>query len=180
MSALPLTFAVGGDPVPKGRPRVTKSGHAFTPKETRAYEEEIAEAGRAAVAATPGWPAAKGRTLTFRLAIIPNGKKKLDADNVFKSAADALNKVAYHDDSDIDVIEVVRLRADPENPHVVVHLSLTEYAESKLSVIDGVVRAADALVELMHIGYGYMQEERTLARVRYERARARYARWGKP
>ena len=35
-------FTVPGPPVPKGRPRLGKGGHVFTPDQTRAYERKVA------------------------------------------------------------------------------------------------------------------------------------------
>ena len=35
-------FTVPGPPVPKGRPRLGKGGHVYTPTETRAYERKVA------------------------------------------------------------------------------------------------------------------------------------------
>ena len=39
-----LTFTVYGKPVAKGRPRMTKSGHVYTPQTTREHEERIRNA----------------------------------------------------------------------------------------------------------------------------------------
>jgi len=36
-----ITFAIPGKPVPKGRPRVTRSGRVYTPKATRDYESLV-------------------------------------------------------------------------------------------------------------------------------------------
>lgn len=38
------TFVVFGRPVPKGRPRMTRSGKVYTPQESREAEEFVAEA----------------------------------------------------------------------------------------------------------------------------------------
>ena len=39
-----LTFTVYGKPVAKGRPRMTRNGHVYTPQTTREYEERIRNA----------------------------------------------------------------------------------------------------------------------------------------
>jgi len=36
-----FSFDIAGTPVPKGRPRVTRSGHVYTPQKTREYENKI-------------------------------------------------------------------------------------------------------------------------------------------
>lgn len=33
-----ISFTIEGVPVPKGRPRFTRSGHTYTPDTTRKYE----------------------------------------------------------------------------------------------------------------------------------------------
>ena len=43
-----LSFVLPGVPVAKGRPRMTKRGHVFTPKKTVSYEQSIALAAQAA------------------------------------------------------------------------------------------------------------------------------------
>ena len=43
-----MTFTIEGQPQGKGRPRFTKSGHAFTPQATKDYENLIAESFKAA------------------------------------------------------------------------------------------------------------------------------------
>ncbi len=36
-----LEFTIPGTPIPKGRPRMTKAGHAYTPERTRKAEEVV-------------------------------------------------------------------------------------------------------------------------------------------
>ena len=102
----------GVRPKSKGRPRVTKTGHAFTPKETVKYEKEIAEAYKG--------PLFEEGLLSMKLRFtvegtemliqrvepdpnVPQTKSKLtgDIDNYAKSILDALNGVAYTDDKQI-------------------------------------------------------------------------------
>ena len=39
--SLPVLFTVPGVPVPKGRPRVTRAGITYTPRETLNYEAQV-------------------------------------------------------------------------------------------------------------------------------------------
>ena len=105
-------FDVPGDPVGKQRPRVTRSGHAFTPHRTVEYENLVRACFRDAFPdAQPldepvsvqivafhsipkSWSKAK-REQARKLEILPG---KPDCDNIAKSICDALNGVAYTDD----------------------------------------------------------------------------------
>lgn len=111
-----LTFEIAGKPFGKQRPRVTRGGHAYTPKETGIYENlikvtfqtaypdhiPVSEAGvrmdvRAVYPIPESWSKKKKMEAVAHL-IRP---KKPDADNVYKIVADALNAIAYHDDAQI-------------------------------------------------------------------------------
>ena len=99
-------------PKAKGRPRVTKTGHAYTPKETLKYEQEFAELYEG--------PLYETELLSVKLAFtmhgtelfiepvkpnvnveVPKGKLTGDIDNYAKAVLDALNGVAYTDDKQI-------------------------------------------------------------------------------
>lgn len=101
----------------KDRPRITRTGHAYTPEATKAYEERIRWAWRGAtqgklpplegpVAVTlkayhpipQSTPKAKrARMLSGELRPVV----KPDVDNVVKIALDALNGLAYIDDKQV-------------------------------------------------------------------------------
>lgn len=89
-----MKFTVPGPPVPKGRPRLGK-GKTFTPPETVAYENKVRFS-----ALTAGVRQIVG-DVSLSVAIYFPDRRKRDADNVFKAIADALNRVAYADDSQI-------------------------------------------------------------------------------
>lgn len=99
-------------PKTKGRPRMTRFGKAYTPKETVAYEKEISE--------LYDGPLFEDELLCMKLRFTVEGtellleklehnpkvkqpKSKLtgDIDNYAKSILDALNGVAYADDKQI-------------------------------------------------------------------------------
>lgn len=121
------TFFVPGRPVGKGRPRFTRQGHAYTPDKTKAYETLVKlcwkEAGGvkltgpvfariyARFAIPKSYPKSKAEKLRGH-----GYTGKPDADNIAKAVLDALNGLAYDDDSQVWGIHVCRLwcRTDEE------------------------------------------------------------------
>ena len=116
-------FFVPGQPQGKARVRVTRSGHAFTPKATRDYEETIRRFYNAQCHFEP-FP--KGTALTLRIVAlfeIPKSasKKKRqgmlcgeikptvkpDADNIAK-VLDSINQIAWYDDCQITTLHVTK------------------------------------------------------------------------
>lgn len=118
--ATELIFEIKGVPKGKARPRFTKQGRAYTPKETRDYEREIADIAHTA-AVVQGWcKANKGQPLRAEMvakfpiaASWSKAKKqaailgeirptvKPDGDNIVKAVLDALNGVVFADDSQV-------------------------------------------------------------------------------
>lgn len=128
------------EPVPKGRPRFTRTGHAYTPKTTQDYEKKIAEYYREncsdfydiaiKVKIIFNMPIAKSITKKNRELImtgIIKHTKKPDADNMTKSVTDALNGIAYADDSLITEIHVIKRYATDNN--VGIELTIAEDVE---------------------------------------------------
>ena len=105
------TFAV--KPRSKQRPRSTRSGHTYTPKETREYEKLISEL-------YTGTTFAEGplhvtlvfdndkTEITIKELKPKRNPSKLrgDLDNYAKAILDALNGVAYTDDKQIISLEL--------------------------------------------------------------------------
>ncbi len=112
-----ISLTIFGEPKGKGRPRFTKSGNTYTPKETSEYEALVAMAYkskskgeyfdkgvplRMVIAAYYGIPKSVGKRESGQMVsgeIRP--QKKPDLDNVIKIIMDALNGVAYHDDAQV-------------------------------------------------------------------------------
>lgn len=111
-----LQFEVQGEPKAKARPRVTRSGIAYTPKNTILYENLVRtsfqqsypdhvpldcemQAIITAYFSIPKSVSNKKRELmSFGLI---NPTKKPDLDNIAKAILDSLNGIAYKDDSQI-------------------------------------------------------------------------------
>ncbi|MBO5715062.1 MAG: RusA family crossover junction endodeoxyribonuclease [Clostridia bacterium] len=127
-------FKIGGQPQGKGRPRFTRSGHAFTPQATRDYEKLIAEEYKAAKGDTldgyikvnikayykiPKATSKEKRGMIERGLLKPAVKP--DIDNVIKAILDGLNGVAYHDDNQVVYVDAEKFYAD--EPCVIVEVS---------------------------------------------------------
>lgn len=119
-----IIFTVPGVPQGKGRPRVTRNG-TFTPKKTRDYEKKvrdcyIAQGGQMFPDDTPLFASITAifpipSSLSKKRRAMFNGKrhcKKPDADNVAKAILDALNGVAYRDDSAVSSLIVGKSYGD--------------------------------------------------------------------
>lgn len=113
-----VKFTVSGEPKGKGRPRFsTRTGRAFTPKQTVNYEtlvhsEYMIQCGGyrfpddamldMRILAYYSIPKSGSRKMREQnLANIIRPTKRPDMDNVVKLVADALNQVAYRDDTQI-------------------------------------------------------------------------------
>ncbi len=117
-------FCLAGEPRGKGRPRFTRAGHAYTPKDTAAYEAALAQACRSQcggvffgagdpvllrVDAYFGIPKRANRVarqdmLSGRLRPV----RRPDVDNIGKAVADALNGVLYRDDAQLVEVRVCK------------------------------------------------------------------------
>lgn len=109
-----VTLRLEGEPVAKARPRMTRSGHVYTPDKTTKAENEIRRAwqekhgsmieGPVAVSVVfmlkmpETWSKAK-KLLAQDQEVLPT--KKPDVDNLVKTVFDALNGMAYDDDKQI-------------------------------------------------------------------------------
>lgn len=130
-----IRFEVPGEPRGKGRPRFC-NGHAYTDSETKAYEQKIVAYYRKALGAF-SWP--QGATVAVEvtavypipkratkaaLALMQSGKllptRKPDIDNVLKIVLDALNGVAWKDDS--CVVELIGRKVYGSEPGIAVEM----------------------------------------------------------
>lgn len=123
-------------PVPKARPRFTRYGHTYTPKKTADYEKAVAEYWRQAtkgfqydreqaliVNLVFGMPIPKS-TSKAKTELMANGTirptKKPDVDNLAKAVMDALNGVAWVDDS--QVVRVSIFKEYAKEPYVYIYI----------------------------------------------------------
>lgn len=128
-----IAFLIPGKPIGKGRPRFYR-GRAVTPYETREYEVYTAllflrasgnkmfeDKQTLRICIDAYYPIPKSITKKKRAEIetgvlLPSCKP--DIDNVVKIILDALNGVAYHDDS--QVVEIHASKHYADDPKVIV------------------------------------------------------------
>lgn len=132
-----VEFKIEGEPKGKGRPRFTRQGNyvkTYTPSDTVDYEDrvrfEYKIANRNIFFENPikmnitcffGIPKSTSKKKRSQMLIGDiRPVKKPDADNVAKIIADALNSVAYKDDTQIVDLSVKRWYADVPSVHVVI------------------------------------------------------------
>lgn len=141
-----IYFKVDGEPVGKARPRMTRGGHAYTPKRSRDYEESIRFAFmsttcekmpvyprdvslKMSVTIAMGIPKSysKKKREQCKLGIIqPN--KKPDIDNVIKSVLDACSGYCYEDDSSVVEIHAEKIYAD--EPYVEIRIYPRDWGDA--------------------------------------------------
>jgi len=129
-----ISFRYQGEPIGKGRPRVTARGgkfaHAYTPKRTKDFEDNIRFEFMASTAEKmPVYPKdvplkaemtfafeiPKSYTKKKRAACLSGElmhTKKPDADNVCKAVLDALSGYAFEDDSQVVQMVLEKIYAE--------------------------------------------------------------------
>ena len=131
-----ISFVVPGAPTGKGRPRFTKTGHAYTPKETVSRENLIASEAMRAWRRPPSdeaftlsvlciLPIPKSWPLKKRLAAIEGAlpaASGVDADNALKSVGDALNQIVWRDDRQVIRATVEKRYGETPATHVRVEI----------------------------------------------------------
>lgn len=131
-----MIFTVPGEPCAKGRPRFSRQGQfvrTYTPAKTANYENlvvlEYQNAGgkmldgMIAMTIKAFYPIPKSTSKKQRSRMV-NGiirpTKKPDTDNILKIVADALNGIAYKDDSQIVTSHIEKWYSD--EPHIDVNI----------------------------------------------------------
>ena len=134
-----LNFNIEGKPIGKSRPRFTKFGRAYTPKQTKDYELYIKTIAQTAMKrGNLTITANKVRVLLKMIYPIPvswsktakqaarEGKvtpKVNDIDNVAKAVLDALNDVVYKDDRQVYFLQAEKTYETPDDkPKITVYI----------------------------------------------------------
>lgn len=135
-----IVFTVPGQPVGKGRARVSRRGgfaRLYTPEKTVSYESLVALAGHQAMAGRPVIEDAVSVRLDIRVQVPSSWSKKKqaaalageihpttkpDIDNVEKAVFDGLNGVTWKDD--VQVVAVFKTKRYGDQPGVGVHIQL--------------------------------------------------------
>ncbi len=137
-----VSFTVPGKPQAKARPRSTRSGIVYTPKNTVLYEnlvrtsfvekypEFVPETGYVEAEITAYFPIPKSKSKRIRILMekwFIRPKTKPDVDNITKSILDSLNEIAFRDDSQVTDL-TIRKRYS-EQPRVDVTLTFEDMEE---------------------------------------------------
>lgn len=116
-----ITLEIPEKAIPKGRPRFVRRGNfvqTYTPKKTHDYEKNIAQKYKDLISDKINGPLRIVLTIEIKPAKSLSKKKtkelikrqwheqKPDVDNLAKAVLDALNGVAYSDDSQIQALTV--------------------------------------------------------------------------
>lgn len=113
-----VTFTIPGVPIPKERARITRNGR-FTPQRTREYEAKVRMC-----ALTGGVRRIAGPVVLSLALYLPDHRRR-DCENIQKAIQDALNGIAYEDDSQVHEWHG-RIAFDKANPRAVVTLASVE------------------------------------------------------
>ena len=100
-----INFFIPGKPVGKERPRFGKNGGIYTPEKTKNYEVTIAQlslVARNAIGIFKPWE----NLVLVEMEIFCESKQSADIDNIIKSILDGMNKIIYHDDSQVAALDV--------------------------------------------------------------------------
>ena len=97
-----LSFTVPGPPVPQPRARVVQTGsgmvRAYDPERARNYKRHVGIVARGALSHLPYWSFEGQHALTVR---VYRARRAGDLDNFVKGISDALNGIAWEDDSSV-------------------------------------------------------------------------------
>lgn len=129
-----MKFVIDGEPVGKGRPRFSRVGnyvHTYNPPKTAAYEKKVKtayleqttekyhQAIRIDIKAFMGVPSSISKKKKAELIGTPCLKKP-DCDNCAKAVLDALNGVAYDDDSQVFALTIQKMWSDEPHTEVTI------------------------------------------------------------
>lgn len=105
-----IEFTIPGQPVPWQRPGKGLHGHRYTQPQSRQYQETIRAAARNAGVREP-----TEEPVWLALAFYRASAQRCDLDNLVKQVKDALNGIAWDDDSQVHALTASK-HVDPKRP----------------------------------------------------------------
>lgn len=120
-----LVAFVPGVPIAKARPRLTRSGRAYTPKATHEAERRIRRHLDALV--PPEWPMDTGYIVT--LAFVMGSRRRVDVDNMAKLVLDACNGELWDDDRQVHTLRAYRYQQPGDAPFTMISVDSCEPME---------------------------------------------------
>lgn len=121
------TFTVDGNPKPKERPRLFRN-RIITTEATRAAEARVASSFRGNLGIRHTIESPVTGPLKVRLRFFRDNMRRVDLDNLAKIPLDALNGLAWGDDSQI-VSLIASKHLDRDNPRTEIELWTTEWTQ---------------------------------------------------
>lgn len=126
-----ITFTIPGTPFAKQRPRATRQGRVYTPKETVSFERTVGQIAMQHFPEPITGPVSVTIRATFEPAQSWSQKKRAahlsrphtqrpDIDNIAKAICDGLNRIAFADDGQIAHLDVKKVWGPA--PRTVVHV----------------------------------------------------------
>lgn len=124
-----IEFWILGTPVAKARPRMTRSGHVYTPQKTLDFERLVAECVRnckpiegAVHVDIVAWfePAKSWSKKKREAALWTPHTQRPDIDNLVKAILDGLNGCAFADDAQVAKITCVKKWGDSARTEVTI------------------------------------------------------------
>lgn len=118
-----IAFQIPGPPVGKGRPRAALLRNRrgivlYTPARTRAYEQTIRSEFSRAYPDMKPW---LGPVSILVKAYVRTPAARPDGSNILKAVEDALNGLAYKDDSQVVDARVVKVKAESPAQWLAIH-----------------------------------------------------------
>ena len=119
-----VLFTVEGEPMSKSRARVTRTGHAYTPKATVDAERRVRETFGATACEAFSVP------VGVELAFYQGTRARKDIDNMTKLVLDALNGVAWADDVQVSMLLARRVYTVKDEARTIVRIFETNGFDS--------------------------------------------------
>lgn len=122
-----VKITIPGEPVPQGRPRFTRSGHAYDPEKSHAYKAAVALLARRAMKGNEPMDGAVGCYIEFTHTIpksFTKGKRlaarygmyakatRPDIDNLAKGVMDAIKGIVWRDDAQVTTLSLRKRYGD--------------------------------------------------------------------
>lgn len=121
-----FTVYVSGNPVAKGRPRMSRYGHVYTPSETSKHEEMLAWKIKEVYKSNIADGVNKfGLRCIFHRAT----RQRIDCDNLIKCVADAISKtkIVWRDDNQcLEIVGKLFLKSSEPHTEFIVHRIMDE------------------------------------------------------
>ena len=106
-----IRIVVSAQPQACPRPRFTRAGSIYMPREYRQFQAQVKAAGKLAMAGRKPLLGALKCRLKFYRQFRADSRRFGDADNLAKAITDALNKIAFADDSQITQLTVEKIQS---------------------------------------------------------------------